>query len=48
MTTVDLYFLANVGEYMTAVFDFLTDDNSDFGLRNGFVILGNLDTSPFL
>ncbi|MBK2109549.1 DUF3573 domain-containing protein [Francisella tularensis] len=47
MTTVDLYFLANVGEYMTAVFDFLTDDNSDFGLRNGFVILGNLDTSPF-
>ncbi|MDE4974132.1 DUF3573 domain-containing protein, partial [Francisella tularensis] len=47
MTTVDLYFLATVGEYMTAVFDFLTDDNSDFGLRNGVVILGHLDTSPF-
>lgn len=44
---MDLYFLANVGHYVTAVFDFVTDENNDFGLRNGFVILGNLDVSPF-
>ncbi|QIW09271.1 DUF3573 domain-containing protein [Francisella sp. LA112445] len=47
LTTMDLYFLANVGHYVTAVFDFVTDENNDFGLRNGFVILGNLDVSPF-
>ncbi|MDE5004795.1 DUF3573 domain-containing protein, partial [Francisella tularensis subsp. holarctica] len=47
MTTLDLYFLANVGEYMTAVYDFLTDDNSDFGLRNGNDILVKLYTSHF-
>ncbi|MED7789115.1 DUF3573 domain-containing protein [Francisella sp. 19X1-34] len=47
LTTLDLYFLANVGHYVTAVFDFVTDEDSNFGLRNGFVIIGNLDTSPF-
>ena len=42
-----LYFLSNLGHYVTAQFDFDTDETGDFGLGNAFVIFGNLDTSPF-
>ncbi|MED7788890.1 DUF3573 domain-containing protein [Francisella sp. 19X1-34] len=42
-----LYFLSNLGHYVTAQFDFDTDESGAFSLGNAFVIFGNLDTSPF-
>ena len=47
LTTANLYFLANIGHYVTAQFDFDTDQSGEFGLGNAFVIFGNLDASPF-
>ena len=43
----NLYFLSNLGHYVTAQFDFDTDQTGSFGLGNAFVMFGNLDTSPF-
>ena len=48
LTNSKLYFLSNLGHYVTDQFDFDTDETGDFGLGNTFVIFGNLDTSPFL
>ena len=47
VTNSKLYFLSNVGHYVTAQFDFDTDETGAFGLGNAFVMFGNLDTSPF-
>ncbi|API86267.1 DUF3573 domain-containing protein [Francisella uliginis] len=47
LTNAKLYFLSNLGHYVTAQFDFDTSESGDFSLGNAFVIFGNLDTSPF-
>ncbi|WP_150468031.1 DUF3573 domain-containing protein [Francisella sp. SYW-9] len=47
LTNAKLYFLSNLGHYVTAQFDFDTDESGKFSLGNAFVIFGNLDTSPF-
>ena len=47
LTNSKLYFLSNLGHYVTAQFDFDTDETGSFGIGNAFVIFGNLDTSPF-
>ncbi|QIW09561.1 DUF3573 domain-containing protein [Francisella sp. LA112445] len=47
LTNAKLYFLSNLGHYVTAQFDFDTSESGTFGLGNAFVIFGNLDTSPF-
>ncbi|WP_042519086.1 DUF3573 domain-containing protein [Francisella philomiragia] len=47
LTNAKLYFLSNLGHYVTAQFDFDTNESGSFGLGNAFVIFGNLDTSPF-
>ncbi|MBK2029411.1 DUF3573 domain-containing protein [Francisella noatunensis] len=47
LTNAKLFFLSNLGHYVTAQFDFDTDESGSFGLGNAFVIFGNLDTSPF-
>lgn len=47
LTAANLYFLSNLGHYVTAQFDFDTDESGSFGLGNAFVMFGNLDTSPF-
>lgn len=47
LTNSKLYFLSNLGHYVTAQFDFDTDETGGFGLGNAFVIFGNLDASPF-
>ncbi|APD50015.1 DUF3573 domain-containing protein [Francisella hispaniensis] len=47
LTGANLYFLSNLGHYVTAQFDFDTDESGSFSLGNAFVIFGNLDTSPF-
>ncbi|MED7819965.1 MULTISPECIES: DUF3573 domain-containing protein [unclassified Francisella] len=47
LTAAKLFFLSNIGHYVTAQFDFDTDESGNFGLGNAFVIFGNLDTSPF-
>ena len=47
LTNSKLYFLSNLGHYVTAQFDFDTDETGAFGLGNAFVMFGNLDTSPF-
>ncbi|MED7818943.1 MULTISPECIES: rhizoferrin import outer membrane protein FslE [unclassified Francisella] len=47
LTAAKLFFLSNIGHYVTAQFDFDTDETGGFGLGNAFVIFGNLDTSPF-
>lgn len=47
LTAANLYFLSNLGHYVTAQFDFDTDGSGNFDLGNAFVIFGNLDTSPF-
>ncbi|QLE79150.1 DUF3573 domain-containing protein [Francisella sp. Scap27] len=47
LTNSKLYFLSNLGHYVTAQFDFDTDETGSFGLGNAFVMFGNLDTSPF-
>ncbi|BCD91512.1 membrane protein [Francisella halioticida] len=48
LTGATLYFLANIGHYVTAQFDFdATEGDNSFSLGNAFLIFGNLDTSPF-
>ncbi|AJC49488.1 DUF3573 domain-containing protein [Allofrancisella guangzhouensis] len=47
LTAANLYFLSNLGHYVTAQFDFDTNESGGFDLGNAFVIFGNLDTSPF-
>ncbi|ALB01919.1 membrane protein [Francisella persica ATCC VR-331] len=47
LTNANLYFLSNLGHYVTAQFDFDTNESGQFSLGNAFVIFGNLDTSPF-
>ena len=43
----DLYFLANVGHYVAASFDFDADQREGVELGDAMVTIGNLDTSPF-
>ncbi|AJC49523.1 membrane protein [Allofrancisella guangzhouensis] len=47
LTAAKLYFLSNLGHYVTAQFDFDTSESGDFNLGNALVMFGNLDTSPF-
>ena len=47
LTAANLYFLSNIGHYVTVQFDFDTDESGNFGIGNAFAIFGNLDTSPF-
>ncbi|MBK2062237.1 iron acquisition protein FupA [Francisella tularensis] len=47
LTSANLYFLSNLGHYVTAQFDFDTNESGSFSLGNAFVIFGNLDISPF-
>ncbi|AJI58095.1 DUF3573 domain-containing protein [Francisella philomiragia] len=46
LTSATLYFLANLGHYVTANMDFVADQNNNYDLQDGFVIFGNLDTTP--
>lgn len=46
LTGANLYFVSNLGHYVTAQFDFDTSEPNNFSLGNAFVIFGNLDTSP--
>lgn len=46
LTSANLYFLSNLGHYVTAQFDFDTNESGSFSLGNAFVIFGNLDTTP--
>jgi hypothetical protein len=46
LTSSTLYFLSNIGHYVTAQFDISSSELNNFGLGNAFVIFGNLDTSP--
>ncbi|APC97742.1 DUF3573 domain-containing protein [Francisella frigiditurris] len=45
LTNSKLYFLSNLGHYVTAQFDFDADETGNFHVGNAFVIFGNLDTS---
>ncbi|QLE79362.1 DUF3573 domain-containing protein [Francisella sp. Scap27] len=47
LTAANLYFVSNLGHYVTAQFDFSTTELNNFSLGNALVIIGNLDTSPF-
>ena len=47
MTSAKLYFLANLGHYVTAQFDIDGDQGGNFGIGDAFVVFGNLDTSPW-
>ena len=47
LSAAKLYFLSNIGHYVTAQFDFDTDETGDFSIGNAFAMFGNLDTSPF-
>ncbi|WP_150463408.1 DUF3573 domain-containing protein [Francisella sp. XLW-1] len=47
LTNAKLYFLSNLGHYVTAQFDFDTDETNGFKLGNAFAIFGNMDISPF-
>lgn len=47
LTAATLYFVSNLGHYVTTQFDFNTTELNNFSLGNAFVIFGNLDTSPF-
>jgi hypothetical protein len=47
LTNARLYFLSNLGHYVTAQFDFIANERDDFFLGNAYAIFGNLDTTPF-
>lgn len=46
LTSATLYFLANLGHYVTANLDFVADQYNNYELQDAFVIFGNLDTTP--
>ncbi|AIT09266.1 hypothetical protein LO80_04305 [Candidatus Francisella endociliophora] len=46
LTSATLYFLANLGHYVTANLDFVADQYNNYDLQDAFVIFGNLDTTP--
>lgn len=46
LTSATLYFLSNLGHYVTASLDFNADQNDNYSLQDAFVIFGNLDTTP--
>lgn len=46
LTSATLYFLANLGHYVTANLDFVANQNNNYDLQDAFVIFGNLDTTP--
>ncbi|QIV95606.1 uncharacterized protein DUF3573 [Allofrancisella inopinata] len=47
LTAATLYFLANVGHYVTANLDFSASQNNSYNIQDAFFMIGNLDTSPF-
>nr|WP_322786325.1 DUF3573 domain-containing protein [Allofrancisella guangzhouensis] len=47
LTSATLYFLANIGHYVTANLDFSASQNNNYDIQDAFVTIGNLDTSPF-
>jgi hypothetical protein len=47
LNQANLYFLSNLGHYVTAQFDFDANEGGNFSLGNAFVIFGNMDTSPW-
>lgn len=46
LTSATLYFLANLGHYVTANLDFVADQYNNYDLQDAFVMFGNLDTTP--
>lgn len=46
LTSATLYFIANLGHFVTANLDFVADQQNSYDLQDGFVIFGNLDTTP--
>ena len=42
-----LYFISNLGDYVTASYDVSTSEQSEFFIGNAFVIFGNMTASPF-
>ncbi|MDE4947170.1 DUF3573 domain-containing protein, partial [Francisella tularensis subsp. holarctica] len=46
LTIATLYFLANLGHYVTANLDFVANQTNNYDLQDAFVIFGNLDTTP--
>ncbi|MGQ4006076.1 DUF3573 domain-containing protein [Francisellaceae bacterium CB300] len=47
LTSSRLYFVSNLGSYVTAAYDVNTSELQDFFIGNAFVTLGNLTESPF-
>lgn len=47
LTSSRLYFLSNLGDYVTAEYDVSTNQLQDFFIGNAFVIFGNMSASPF-
>lgn len=47
LTSSRLFFVSNLGDYVTAEYDVSTDQNQDFFIGNAFVIFGNMSVSPF-
>ncbi|MDE4988661.1 DUF3573 domain-containing protein, partial [Francisella tularensis] len=46
LTSSTLYFLANLGHYVTENLDFFANQNNNYYLQDAFVIFGNLYTKP--
>ncbi|QLE78882.1 DUF3573 domain-containing protein [Francisella sp. Scap27] len=47
LTSSRLYFLSNLGDYVTAEYDVSTNELQQFFIGNAFVIFGNMSASPF-
>ncbi|EDZ90485.1 DUF3573 domain-containing protein [Francisella tularensis] len=47
LSTARLFFLANMGNYITAAYDVSTSELNDFNIGDAFVIIGNMDVSPY-
>ncbi|AIT09240.1 membrane protein [Candidatus Francisella endociliophora] len=47
LTSSKLFFVSNLGDYVTAEYDVSTSETNDFFIGNAFVIFGNMSVSPF-
>ncbi|MDE4940392.1 DUF3573 domain-containing protein, partial [Francisella tularensis subsp. holarctica] len=46
ISTARLFFLANMGNYITAAYDVSNSELNNFIFGDAFVIIGNMDVSP--
>jgi hypothetical protein len=47
LTSSTLYFVSNLGDYVTAEYDVSTSQTEEFFIGNAFVMFGNMTESPF-